>query len=192
MPGGQFSREARRSPYTPAVMKILVDGYNLIAALWGMGGDRAELERQREQLVETISRYKKARGHQMEVVFDGWKDGDPMGSRTRDRGVEVVFSPKGVTADEVIRDTVQESEREILVVSSDKKVQGWTDTYGGKAINCRTFIARLIETDAEQGTTADEARDDYGDVWEGGTKKRGNPNKKSKRERAVDKKIRKL
>ena len=173
-------------------MKILVDGYNLIAALWGMGNSSAELEKQRGQLVESLSQYKKARGHQMEVVFDGWKDGDPMGSRTRDRGVEVVFSPKGVTADEVIRDTVQESEREILVVSSDKKVQGWTDTYGGKAINCRTFIARLIETDAEQAVTPDDERDDYGDVWEGGTAKKGNPRKKSKKERAVEKKLRKL
>lgn len=172
-------------------MLILVDGYNLIAALWGMGNDGPTLERQRDQLVETLSRYKAARGHEMEVVFDGWKGGDPLGSRTRDRGVEVVFSPKGVTADEVIRDTVRESEREILVVSSDKKVQGWADTYGGKAVNSRTFIARLIETDAERAVP-EEDRDDYGDVWEGGTKKRGNPKRKSKKERAIERKLGKL
>jgi len=104
-------------------MRILVDGYNLIAELWGMGSSHRERARQRDKLVRLLADYRNLRGHAVHVVFDGWREGDPMGGRDREHGIDITYSPLKVTADEVIRDVVQRRGPGTLVVSSDRRVQ---------------------------------------------------------------------
>jgi predicted RNA-binding protein with PIN domain len=48
---------------------LLIDGYNLI------GTAHRDLEKARNNLVSKLSKYSAQNGHDITVVFDGWKDG---------------------------------------------------------------------------------------------------------------------
>jgi predicted RNA-binding protein with PIN domain len=178
-------------------LTVLIDGYNLIAELWGMGRGTPALERQRAELLALLAGARSRDGAGMEVVFDGWREGTPLGSRSREAGIDVVFSPKGVTADEVIRDRVREGGGgAFLVVSSDRRVQGWARAAGAAVTDAATFAARLgrraapPEPEEPEGEWTDDAGDD--DAWSGHTVKKGNPNRRSKRQRALDRRFGKL
>jgi predicted RNA-binding protein with PIN domain len=174
---------------------VLIDGYNLAAELWGMGVGARELERQRADLLALLADYGRDRPQGLHVVFDGWREGVPGGSRERERGVDVTFSPKGVTADEVIRDLVRDEPGPFLVVSSDAKVRRWARDGGAEVVDAEAFARRLRAAPPEPGTGPGEAGmeepdDDAG--WSGSTVKKGNPRKRSKRERALQRRLGKL
>lgn len=174
-------------------LSIVIDGYNLIAALWGMGSGSQALDGQRRNLIGMLAEYRMTKGHPVHVVFDGWRSGDPMGSRTRDSGVEVTFSPKGTTADEVIRDLLRdEGGAGTVVVSSDRQVQGWARDAGAEAIEAWVFAARLTDAGVESGSPETREDEDEGAGWTGTTKKRGNPRRRSRRERAIRRQLKKL
>ena len=175
----------------PMGMRILIDGYNLIATLWGMGRGTRELARQREELLSLLGPYREARGHPMTVVFDGWREGEPLGSRTRERGITVQFSPKGVTADEVIRDLVRDKGPGTLVVSADKRVLAWSREAGADGVDSATFHERIRAARAVVGDP-EEGRDEDRGGWSGDTVKRGNPRRRSKKERTLGRRLDKL
>jgi predicted RNA-binding protein with PIN domain len=53
---------------------IIIDGYNVIGSRGGLWGDVAA---RREAFVAELSRYARARGHAVTVVFDGADAGLP-------------------------------------------------------------------------------------------------------------------
>ncbi|MDH4229594.1 MAG: NYN domain-containing protein [Nitrospirota bacterium] len=190
------------------VLQLIIDGYNLAAALWGMGKSGPVLERQRNELVALLVCYREQRPHDIHVVFDGWRSGDPLGHRTRDRGILITFSPKGVTADEVIHDLLEEDGGAgIVVVSGDRRIQGWARNAGSEPVESWAFVERLTTATAaslrarkgtgragEPGDSGEDTggEDDADDGWSGDTKKRGNPRRQSRRQRALDRQLKKL
>lgn len=173
----------------------MIDGYNLVAALWGMGASARERERQRVELLALLDRYRRQRPHSIHVVWDGWKDGDPLGERTREHGILITYSPKGVTADEVIRDLLAEDPRAsgTVVVTSDRKVQGWARNAGAEAVESWAFVERLMAAGAEAAAPdPDMDADDDTPGWSGDTKKKGNPRRASRRKKAIDRQLKKL
>ncbi len=174
---------------------LYIDGYNLIAQIWGMGQGRAELTRQRNDLVRQLAAYHRRRPLPIEVVFDGWRDGHELGNREMHGGVVVSYSPKGITADEVLRERVQGRGTGALVVSADRQVQRWAREGGGEALDPVLFYQRLnmaqhdtaLEVDDRE--TKDES-DDNG--WSGSTNKKGNAFRRSKRDRALNQRTKKL
>ncbi|MDH5527321.1 MAG: NYN domain-containing protein [Nitrospirota bacterium] len=174
-------------------VRLVIDGYNLVAALWGMGTSARELERQRAEMIRMLARYREQRPHPIHVVWDGWKDGDPMGSRTVDHGIRVTFSPKGITADEVIRDLLAESDRVsgTVVVTSDRTVQGWARSAGAESVESWSFVDRLTLAGAE-GVNPEAEGEAEDEVWSGDTRKKGNPRRASRRKKAVERQLKKL
>ena len=82
-------------------MHLIVDGYNVTRAEW----DDVTLEAQRNRLLRGLAPLVAQTGAEITVVFDGTN------AETRPlvrppRGVRVLFSPRGVLADDVIRDLV--------------------------------------------------------------------------------------
>lgn len=172
--------------------RILIDGYNLVAELWGMGRGTTELARQRADLVALVGRHGRGRGHRVEVVFDGWREGQPFGGSERASGVDVTFSPKGVTADEVIRDRLRARGPGVLVVTSDGEVRRWAHAAGADVVDAATF-ARLLERPAPAAPPGKEPDpDDRDEGWRGDTVKKGNPRKAKKRDRALRRRLGKL
>jgi predicted RNA-binding protein with PIN domain len=170
--------------------RVLIDGYNLIAELWGMGSGTAELARQRADLVRVLSAAR--RGSAVEVVFDGWREGDPYGGGSREAGIDVTYSPRGVTADEVIAERVRERGPGTLVVTSDRGLAREARAAGADVADAATYARRLAVRHGPRREAPPAARDEDSSGWQGHTAKKGNPRKAKKRDRALRRRLEKL
>lgn len=97
---------------------VIVDGYNVAKNVW----PELTLERQRNALIAELENLTRSSGCPITVVFDG---ADVVGAvaDTR-RVVRVVYSPTGVTADDVIRDIVRNMPPTdpVVVVTDDQEI----------------------------------------------------------------------
>jgi len=155
---------------------ILIDAYNLIAKMEGISGN---LEPQRERFIRKLSEYRMQKGHIVTVVFDGEKGGWATESHERTLGINIVFSRLGEKADDVIKRMVKGHEEEYTVITSDKEVASFAETWGHTAIPSEEFIPKLrYGYDKGTGAYKDDEEDDGNQVVT--TRKKGNPNKLSK------------
>jgi predicted RNA-binding protein with PIN domain len=100
-------------------LHLVVDGYNVTRAEW----DDLPLETQRTRLLRGLGPLVARLGAEVTVVFDGTNaESRPLVQHPR--GVRVLFSPRGVLADDVIRDLVaaEPSGRPVVVVTSDQEI----------------------------------------------------------------------
>lgn len=121
LPGGVARDTARAAEYllrVPGAL-VLVDGYNVAKLAWPSD----VLERQRERCLDLLDDLARRLGPDVTVVFDG---ADVIGAHASKRRLaRVVFSPPGVTADDVIRAEVRASplERAVVVVTNDQAIR---------------------------------------------------------------------
>jgi hypothetical protein len=101
---------------------LIVDGYNVTKT----GFPGLSLSDQRDRLVRSLGALAARTSAEVTVVFDGAAVAT---ARPPARGIRVLFSPPGVTADDVIADLVRAEPvgRVLVVVSSDRQV---ADTAG--------------------------------------------------------------
>jgi predicted RNA-binding protein with PIN domain len=80
------------------------------------------------------------------VVFDGAER--VVGLPPAPRGVRVLFSRKGETADELIRRLVraEPAGRPIVVISSDKEVADGVRRHGAYPLSSQTLLRRLARS----------------------------------------------
>jgi len=137
-----------------APMHILIDGYNFLHASAGTDHDWTPLplEDARIAIVNFLATRRRPRREQLTVVFDGAGTRYMDVRRENQRGVEVIFSPAGVTADEVIRGTVRDAPnpRSILVVSADREIADFVKRLGAKVIGPLTFLTTSEERHIER------------------------------------------
>lgn len=121
---------------------VLVDGYNMIFAGNARPGD---LEQARDELAELLTLYKKAKAHAVTIVFDA-QYAPEGGLRTgRIKGIPVVYSPVGKTADTVIAEMAERLGPKAVVVSSDRGLQIRVREAGAAFISCAEFSIKLDE-----------------------------------------------
>ena len=100
------------------IMRILVDGYNIIRRIPELAAlDRADMEEGRNCLIGELSGYRSGKGHRVTVVFDGagsWRLSDRGG---RVRGITVIFSRQGRSADDVIAGLCSEGKADLLITA---------------------------------------------------------------------------
>lgn len=162
--------------------RIIIDGYNLIGVLHG------DVEAERQRLLERLMEYRKLKGHDITVVFDGWKEGRAEGGGAVTGGIRVVYSPLGEKADVVIKRAVSQSRGQLIVVSSDREIQGHAWARGSVPVDSEVFMRRL-----EQAGRPEEAAPEDEEEYEAGeTGRRGNPRKPSKRQKALRRVLSKL
>lgn len=176
-------------------MHIIIDGYNLIRQSDSLRDfERISLERGRDELIRRVAEYRKARGHKITVVFDGWQGGSPEEERLREDSVHIVYSRKGETADEVIKRMVR-AERgiELVVVSSDREVAAAAARAGGVAISSPAFEERMGEGETRETFYDDEPPEEDDDLSpRAGTGKKGTARRRSKRHRQTKRRLSKL
>lgn len=172
-------------------MKIIVDGYNFIGRQKGLRGD---LEKKRRLLVEQLSAYRRIKGFPVTVVFDGGDTGE-----TSDQigGIEIIFSGRGTSADEVICRLAERLREGCTVASSDREVQQRVRGSGGIAIYSGEFESRLRSALNPAADPAEEEvleKDGPDGVEENpkGSRKKGNPRKLSKAERSRQSRLKRL
>jgi uncharacterized protein len=153
-------------------MDVIIDGYNLIG---GDRGLRGELEHQRNWLVQRLSLYQEVKGHNVTLVFDGWKSGSLDEVSEIKQGIRIVFSRQGEKADSVIIRLARQKGSGCVVVTSDREVRKAVERFGVAAVYAGEFsqILRNLESSAETDRDRDERR----------SNKKGNPNRLGKKER---------
>jgi predicted RNA-binding protein with PIN domain len=99
--------------------RLVIDGYNVSKSAW----PSSSLEAQRIRLVTALAPLVARTGAETTVVFDA-AETDHRPPVNAPRGVRVLFSPRGVIADDVIRDLVaaEPTGRALVVVSDDREV----------------------------------------------------------------------
>jgi predicted RNA-binding protein with PIN domain len=118
---------------------VLVDGYNVSMTAW----PDQRIDRQRERLIELLETAARRFGADITVVFDG---ADVLGAAQRGRRlIRVVFSPEGVTADDVIRDEVRAvgAHRPVVVITSDAAVVRSTRSMGANTARSDRFLETI-------------------------------------------------
>jgi predicted RNA-binding protein with PIN domain len=118
---------------------LVVDGYNVTKRGFG---DIA-LEQQRSRLVTGLAGIAAQSGVEVTVVFDGAEK--MVGLPPTPRGVRVLFSRKGETADELIRRLVraEPAGRPLVVISSDREVVDGVRRHGAYPLSSDTLLRRL-------------------------------------------------
>jgi predicted RNA-binding protein with PIN domain len=150
-----------------ALIRILVDGYNLIHALcehqkltrshfllrnWPELADSAprHSEAARDALVEMLQQYQDISGTPVTIFFDG------SGKRRKPKNesgkaVEVLFSSAGQTADDLIERAAHRFQPygEVLVVTDDFAERDTVTGLGGSVASCGMFIGMIQNALAE-------------------------------------------
>ena len=99
--------------------RLIIDGYNVSKAAWAS----SSLEAQRIRLMGSLAALVARTGVETTVVFDA-AETDHRPPVNAPRGVRVLFSPRGVIADDVIRELVaaEPEGRVVVVVTADQAV----------------------------------------------------------------------
>jgi predicted RNA-binding protein with PIN domain len=158
---------------------ILVDGYNLIGIF------HKDLEKAREGLISRLERYCSVKGHELTIIFDGWKEGQPDETKTRLGRVTVIYSRLGEKADSVIERILKERKRSWIVVSSDRAISDFAWSMGYASVSSQEFEGK-IESSTLRGYF-DELEEE-----EINRPRKGNPRQPNKRQRLKIKALEKL
>ncbi len=185
MPPDSFyhSREGAPAPQGAVISSIIIDGYNLIGTAHG------DLARARDDLIRRLAAYRKARRHDLTVVFDGWKSGGRNEETLTAAGIRIIYSRLGDTADAVIRRIVGSDRREWIVVSSDREIASSAWAAGSVPIPSDRFLRALEYATAEDPGCCDSADDEDTTPAVG---MKGSPRMLSRKERAVQRALSKL
>ncbi|MFC4145879.1 NYN domain-containing protein [Micromonospora mangrovi] len=121
---------------------LVVDGYNVTKRGFG----EMSLEQQRKRLITGLGGIAAQTGDEVTVVFDGAER--MHGLPPAPRGVRVLFSRKGETADELIRRLVraEPSGRPVVVVSSDREVADGVRRHGAYPLGADSLLRRLARS----------------------------------------------
>jgi predicted RNA-binding protein with PIN domain len=122
---------------------LLVDGYNVTKTGYG----EHSLEVQRGRLLAVLGALAARTGVELTVVFDGaGLEGARAPVTAAPRGVRLLFSGPGQTADDVLRALVRAEPRgrPLIVVSSDREVADDVRRDGARAVPSRALLA-LVE-----------------------------------------------
>jgi len=148
-----------------ALVRILVDGYNLLGHIQQQGhfryyqgigllhswpelaeGSPRHSETARDALVEMLTRYQDACGTPVTVFFDGRGNRKMKPRNTAGKPIEVLFSTSGQTADDLIERAAHRFQPygEVLVVTNDFAERDTVSAFGGSVASCENFI-RMIQ-----------------------------------------------
>ncbi|GLY20689.1 NYN domain-containing protein [Micromonospora sp. NBRC 101691] len=121
---------------------LVVDGYNVTKRGFG----EMSLEQQRKRLITGLGGIAAQTGDEVTVVFDGAER--MHGLPPTPRGVRVLFSRKGETADELIRRLVRAEPpgRPVVVVSSDREVADGVRRHGAYPLGADALLRRLARS----------------------------------------------
>ena len=169
---------------------IIIDGYNLIRQSRSLSIlDMQDIQLGRDTLVDMLAAYKKVKSHRITVVFDGTTTPEFSQKQDRQKGISILFSHKGESADTVIKKMARNERQRALVVSSDQDIVQSAAASGAATVSAHDFENKLTMSMDMDGLQFD--RDDY-NGWRPTTKKKGPSRRLSKRQRKNSAKILKL
>ena len=163
-----------------AISSIIIDGYNLI------GIHHNDLRHERELFIQSLVGYKKKKGHDITIVFDGWRTGEGRESQSVTGGIRVIYSRIAEKADAVIKRIISSDRREWIVITSDREIADHAWASGAIPVSSEKFLNAFERKDhfsPEEEDNDDEYTEPY---------RKGNPRKLSKKDKAIKRALSKL
>lgn len=149
---------------------LIVDGYNVIRnnpryASLGVDYEASSAwNKAREAVINDAALMANNTYESCTVVFDGAGNSRSKGKPARICGVDVIFSPAGVSADTVIErlaHTARESGKEVVVVSSDFTIQSTVFGGGVTRMSSAGFSMASEALESEWQESSDKAKISY-------------------------------
>ena len=143
---GWFSgSQSTRAPvcFPMALVRILVDGYSLLHNWPELAPGRARHSAAaRDELIRRLTLYQDATGTPVTVFFDGSSPRSGRPNAASSTMVEVLYSRKGQTADQMIERAAHRfgPYGEVLAVTDDHAERDMVISLGGSAASCWSFI----------------------------------------------------
>jgi predicted RNA-binding protein with PIN domain len=163
-----------------AISYIIIDGYNLI------GIYHKDLKKQRDMLIDSLIEYRKKKGHDITVVFDGWKTGEAQEKQSVTGGIRIIYSRIGEKADSVIKRIISYARRGWIVVTSDRDIANHAWASGSIPVSAKGF-QKVLERGNLSYFDEEENDEEYIEP-----QRKGNPRKLSKKEKAISRALSKL
>lgn len=134
---------------------LIVDGYNIIHAWEELHrlSEELDLEAARDRLLHVLANYGGASHQQVMVIFDAYQTDRLTSSVRKQSGVEVVFTPKGMTADTYIEHLVEGLDTRnypVAVATSDAAEQSMVLGSGAVRLSARELRLRCNEANRRQ------------------------------------------
>lgn len=144
----------------------------------------------REALIRQLASYKRIRGHEITVVFDGWRSGSLTESQQWERGILVIYSKRDERADEVIKRLAKRFGQGAVIVTSDREVAHFAERVGATAVSSEEFEGRMgmAAVMEDKGVDPEEIDNDKSGIG----KKKGPSRRPSKRRRRTIQRLKKL
>lgn len=127
------------------------------------------------------------KGHDITLVFDGWKSGGRHQVQTIAGGIRVIYSRLGDRADEVIKAMIEQDRKEWIVVSSDREIMDHAWKNSSVPVPSEKFMHVLEQTDDDPACA-----DDFPEEDDRAYQQKGSPRKRSKKEKALMRVLSKL
>ena len=165
-------------------MRWLIDGYNVIRGDADLrAAEAGGLEAGRAALLGRLAAVARRSSDRFTVVFDG----APGRSAPSPGRLEVLFSRPPEKADDVLVRLARQEKSGAVVVSSDRVIRDAAHRAGSIVLGAAAFVEAL-----GPGQVEDAKDDDEDDEDDRPASKRGNPRRRSKEERAVERALRRL
>jgi len=167
--------------------QIIIDGYNLIRQSQSLSWiDARNMQKGRETLINRLAAYKTVKGYKVTVVFDAWRSDNISEERDKIKGINIVYSKTGETADEVIKRMASNVRESGIIITADNDIAGFARRQGCAIVEPRAFEERM-ETAAFSVMKGGEEDYEYPSKDKKGPSKRA-----SKAERKSMQKLKKL
>lgn len=181
--GGSNEPFFRAKKNVKMAVHLVIDGYNVIRRSGTLGAKEAvALELGREALLERLRQYKRIRGHRITVVFDAASKPVAAEERSREKGITVIYSASGETADTAIKRMCRSEGGSLVVVTSDRELGEYAEGCGATVMDSEGFEEKM-----EMAAYAEVkgAKEEEGEGWDSrqGTRKKGPARRISKKER---------
>jgi uncharacterized protein len=125
---------------------ILIDGYNLIRKYPPLlRVEETDFSQGRQKLLEWLSLYRRKITNPITVVFDGGRGEALVEGRDLYKGIKILYSPQGQTADDIIKRLARKEGEKTLVVTSDQELGSFCQFFKTGWIRSEDFARRVQE-----------------------------------------------
>ncbi len=123
------------------------------------------------------------------MVFDGWRSGSHLETRTTQGGLRIIYSRLGEKADSVIKKLLEEAPGSILV-SSDRELVSHAWGHGSVPVDSGVFLIKIEKAEMARGGFEMDENEEEED--EAPQIRKGSPRRPSKRQKALERALKRL
>lgn len=127
-------------------IRILIDGYSVLHRCPDIAPNRPRHSAAaRDELIQRLNRYQDASQTPVTIVFDGSHTAGKIAGEPSSLGLEVLYSPQGKTADDLIERAIYSLLQygKVLVVTDDCAEQNTVAALGGSVLNVQSFMLEV-------------------------------------------------